>query len=113
MSLNFPRIGLLNVAILLVLIAGIGCSKGGSKSDESTINRHDLNEDQLRIPGVLQRASFEDIEGNTVQISDYEGKVLLIDFWETWCSPCLMVFPALDSLRAEYGDRFEVMVSEA
>ena len=58
---------------------------------------------------MLQRASFEDIEGNTVQISDYEGKVLLIDFWETWCSPCLMVFPAMDSLRAEYGDRFEVM----
>ena len=109
MSINFPRIGLLTMAMLLVIIAGIGCSNGGSKSDESTINRHDLNEAQLRIQGVLQRASFEDIEGNTVQISDYEGKVLLIDFWETWCSPCLMVFPAMDSLRAEYGDRFEVM----
>lgn len=109
MSINFPRIGLLTMAMLLVIITGIGCSNGGSKSDESTINRHDLNEAQLRIQGVLQRASFEDIEGNTVQISDYEGKVLLIDFWETWCSPCLMVFPAMDSLRAEYGDRFEVM----
>lgn len=33
----------------------------------------------------------------------------MIDFWETWCGPCLMVFPAMDSLKKEYGDDFEVL----
>jgi thiol-disulfide isomerase/thioredoxin len=90
--LGFLSIGLLN------------CS-----SSESEVNRHDLNEDQLRIQGVLQRATFENLEGETVQLSDYKGKIVLVDFWETWCSPCLMVFPAMDSLRTEYGDQFEVL----
>ncbi|MDX1591599.1 MAG: TlpA disulfide reductase family protein, partial [Balneolaceae bacterium] len=35
--------------------------------------------------------------------------LLIIDFWETWCGPCLQVFPALDQLREEYPDKFEVL----
>lgn len=85
-------------------VSAISCS-----SDSSDINKHNLNEDQLRIQGVLQRATFEDLNGQAVQLSDYKGKIVLVDFWETWCSPCLMVFPAMDSLRAEYGDQFEVL----
>ena len=33
----------------------------------------------------------------------------MVDFWETWCGPCLQVFPALDSLQNEYPDDFVVV----
>ncbi|MCG8372953.1 MAG: TlpA family protein disulfide reductase [Balneolales bacterium] len=72
-------------------------------------NPRPLTEEEARIESVLSRATFEDLDGNDVILSDFEGSVVLIDFWETWCGPCLMVFPALDSLKTEYGDDFVVL----
>lgn len=109
MTSKLTHIGLVGIAIFLVTLTLTSCSNGSYESNEGSMNRHNLNEDQLRIQGVLQRASFKDLDGNTVRITDYAGKIMLIDFWETWCSPCLMVFPAMDSLRAEYRDQFEVL----
>lgn len=46
-----------------------------------------------------------------VDDSNFESKVLkagkptLVDFWATWCKPCLMIAPILDELSVEYGDR--------
>jgi peroxiredoxin len=49
---------------------------------------------------VLQRA-----DGETVRLSAYRGKVLLVDFWASWCPPCKASFPALDALYREYESR--------
>lgn len=58
---------------------------------------------------VIENATFTDLEGNEVNLDQFEGKVVLIDFWETWCGPCLQVFPAMDQLREEYPDKFAVL----
>ena len=70
MTSKLTYIGLVGIAILSVALTFISCSNGSYESNESSINRHNLNEDQLRIQGVLQRASFKDLEGNTVRITD-------------------------------------------
>jgi thiol-disulfide isomerase/thioredoxin len=44
-------------------------------------------------------------DGRIVQPADYKGKVLLVDFWASWCPPCKTSFPALDALYREYRDR--------
>jgi len=59
--------------------------------------------------GIVENAVFTDLEGNDVRVNDFKGKFIIIDFWETWCSPCLQVFPSLDQLREEYPDNFEVL----
>jgi len=41
-------------------------------------------------------------DGETVRLNDYKGKVVLIDFWASWCPPCKASFPALDAIRREY-----------
>mgnify|MGYP002527797033 CR=1 FL=1 len=47
----------------------------------------------------------EDFDGKPVEISAYEGKVLLIDFWATNCAPCIEQFPAMKQLYADYHDK--------
>lgn len=50
-----------------------------------------------------------DIQGNPVSLSDFKGKTVLLDFWTTWCPPCLADAPALDKLYIKYGGK-ELMI---
>jgi thiol-disulfide isomerase/thioredoxin len=48
--------------------------------------------------------------GETVRLSDFKGKVVLVDFWASWCRPCQSSFPMLDRLyRQRHRDGLEVL----
>ena len=46
---------------------------------------------------------LKDLNGRTVRLSDYQGKVVLINFWATWCPPCRAEMPDLVRLQREHG----------
>ena len=48
--------------------------------------------------------ALEDLDGNTVQLSEHLGVVVLLDFWATWCGPCLREMPVFISLDNQYSD---------
>ena len=51
-----------------------------------------------------------DAKGATMNLSDFRGKVVLLNFWATWCAPCVLEMPSLDRLQAEMGsDKFMVL----
>jgi cytochrome c biogenesis protein CcmG/thiol:disulfide interchange protein DsbE len=53
---------------------------------------------------------LKDLEGNDVQLSDYKGKVVVLDFWATWCPPCRKGIPDFVEMQKEYGeDKFVVI----
>ena len=58
-------------------------------------------------PADAKRANLEftlkDVNGTDVTLSDYKGKVILLDFWATWCGPCKFEIPGFVQLQEKYG----------
>lgn len=49
--------------------------------------------------------TLKDIQGRHIRLSDYRGKVVLVNFWATWCPPCRKEIPDLITLQSEYRSR--------
>ena len=82
------------VACLICLAVAVACSGSGGP----------------RLPGsvALDRPAPEfevrDRSGQAHHLSDFRGKVVLINFWATWCPPCLEEMPSMESLRKQMDE---------
>ena len=54
-------------------------------------------------------ATISSLDGHSISLSQYEGKVVLVNFWATWCGPCRKELPQLESLQREFGGGFVVL----
>ncbi len=57
----------------------------------------------LTPPVPAPSEAFHDLSGNPVRLADFEGRVVLLNFWATWCAPCIREMPSLDQLQAGLG----------
>lgn len=57
----------------------------------------------LFLPSIINHAT-----GNA-RLSDFKGKLVILDFWSTWCSPCVAALPKMDSLQQVFGDRILIL----
>ena len=53
---------------------------------------------QYESPKPISSLIFEDFLGNEVNLNNYHGKLIIINFWATWCAPCKEEMPSLDKL---------------
>ena len=54
-------------------------------------------------PQALPDRPFTDPDGNEFTLADYEGQIVLLNFWATWCAPCREEMPDLEALQRDYG----------
>lgn len=58
---------------------------------------------------ILKEFSGTDINGHIINSDKYKGKVTIIDFWASWCLPCIEKLPVLHHLNEKYGDRINIL----
>lgn len=60
-------------------------------------------------PSTLPQISLPNVEGKVVSSAEWKGKVVVIDFWATWCMACREAFPVLSELQTKYGNKLVVV----
>jgi len=83
------------VILLVILVSGLiiaGCSFGSESS--------------VALTGKLAPDfHLQNLDGQSVSLSDFRGKTVLINFWTTWCPPCRYEMPFLQEIYDEWSDR--------
>lgn len=82
--------------IILFMAIVAGCSKGDSGQS---------------LSGGAPDFTLPAVDGSMVSMSDYSGKVILVDFWATWCPPCQEMIPVLSKLHKRYSDKGLVILA--
>jgi|SRR5690554_723169 len=97
------------------LINNLKNSFGESPTIQRLYKEYESNKAQMiaRMPiapgSVAKEIALPNPEGDTIRLSDYKGKIVLLDFWAAWCGPCRRENPNVVNLYKEYHDQgFEV-----
>ena len=101
-SANPARRRRLFPSLLLACIlfsAGAPASHEASEPSDGTVNSFRWVKD----PPLLPEIPVEHWPGRRISLSDYRGKIVLLNLWASWCPPCVYELPALDRLQQRFG----------
>jgi len=86
------------IAKFIILLFCFNIFSSISQSNEDVpLNNIAINE----TPRPISSLKFQDFLGNQINLKDYHGKLLVINFWAVWCKPCKKEMPSLDSLHED------------
>ena len=92
---------------ILFLLLLVSCDSGTAKQ-KKTIKNITKNEKTKFIKAP--EFSLADLDGNIINLSDFKGKVVLLNFWGTWCGPCRREIPDFVNLMKKHQDSgFEIL----
>jgi peroxiredoxin len=110
---------ILPAIILLIMSVGVGLplfysgffAIAGAQDQE--LERLFSNIGILKIARISQPVEIQlkDVFGNTVSLSDFRGNVVFLNFWATWCPPCVIEMPSMQKLHRRFKDKNFVMVA--
>jgi thiol-disulfide isomerase/thioredoxin len=102
---KFLYLWLLSMILLPALLAGSGIAASGPPLAGSVSEFIAIDP-----PRPAPTAAFVDGEGRARSLAEFRGRVLLVNFWATWCAPCVAEMPSLDRLQAKLGaEEFTVL----
>ncbi len=63
----------------------------------------------LQIGSPAPKFTLRDLNGRQVSLDQFKGRIVMLDFWATWCGPCRMTMPVLGNLEKEYRDTMTLL----
>lgn len=90
------------ILLMIVFMTVSACGNNGDKNN--TDSSQELSEEDL-APDF----TAETVDGKTFVLSEQKGKVVLLNFWATWCGPCVGEMPAFEKLYSEYGEKIAIL----
>ncbi|MEO6023774.1 MAG: TlpA disulfide reductase family protein [Burkholderiales bacterium] len=98
------------LALLVAVSLGAGAIYLGLNWDQSS--QQDTVADPLSA-GALYTTSFPDLNGNTQALGQWQGKIIVLNLWATWCAPCREEIPVLIKLQRKYAQHGVIFVGLA
>lgn len=87
-------------AILVVLVGALVFAIVSTMQEDNTIYRAGDSAPDFQLPQISDNHDLE-----SLQLSDYEGKGVMLNFWATWCGPCEAEMPYMQELYPEYKEK--------
>jgi len=94
------------IVCLFLAIFWMGQVGGCQPGEKSSVMKNPGDAKMLNL-------TLTDVDGNKIDLREFHGKVVILDFWDTWCGPCRREIPHFAELYKEYKDRDFVMVGVA
>ena len=95
MRIKFLNIIKITAVILILIVLFAGCKKPP--------------EEKVEVGYTAPDFSVELLNGDTVKLSDYRGKAVFLNFWATWCGPCVNEMPEIQQLSEAFPDDLVVL----
>ena len=85
---------------------------GQTEQDADTPQEEDKGEEEGQEPEKVLAPDFTvyDLDGNAVQLSDYIGKPIVLNFWASWCGPCQMEMPDFHEKYLQLGEKVNFLM---
>lgn len=97
-------------AMLLCFLV-MGCDRGAPKQSTTSTAKGPVSDGVVTAGNAAPLFSFKALDGKEAALGDFAGKVVLLNFWATWCVPCVEEMPALERLQKRFAGDGLVIVS--
>jgi thiol-disulfide isomerase/thioredoxin len=89
-----------------------GCGQTQTARADSTTHKQRVAQEIIRFvknPDPAPTFQLDDLQGKPLSLNEAKGKVVILNFWATWCGPCRAEIPDLVDLQKRYADKLEII----
>lgn len=101
------------IVLVIAMMTLTACGDNQEKDNLSEANQEKENPaesyQELAVGEIAPDFTAETVSGNSFTLSEQNGKVVLLNFWATWCGPCVGEMPAFEKLYGEYGEEVAIL----